>query len=119
MSLGISGGKQVIKFANTRNRGRFCFFSSKKGDDDFSYAKCTVTWVSTRFMSLLLAARTSAVATVYKKVTMTTLTHNLPLFFLLEDFKYCSYSATSIYACIVNSVVEPFHFYSSLLLMSV
>ena len=79
----------------------FVFFSSKKGDGDFSYAKCTVTWVSRRFTSLLLAARTSAVVIVYKNVTMTTLTHNLLLFFLLEDFKYCSYSATCIYACLL------------------
>ena len=27
MSRGISGGKQKIKFANTRNRGRLCLFS--------------------------------------------------------------------------------------------
>ena len=27
MSPGISGGKQVIKFANRRNRGRVCLFS--------------------------------------------------------------------------------------------
>ena len=26
MSRGISGGKQVIKFANTSNRGRVCLF---------------------------------------------------------------------------------------------
>ena len=26
MSRGISGGKQVIKFANTSNRGRVCIF---------------------------------------------------------------------------------------------
>ena len=42
MSRGISGGKQVIKFAD---------------EDDFSLAKCTVP-VSTRFTSLLLAAWT-------------------------------------------------------------
>ena len=27
MSRGISGGKQVTKFANTSNRGRVCLFS--------------------------------------------------------------------------------------------
>ena len=27
MSRGISGGKQKIKFTNTRNRGRLCLFS--------------------------------------------------------------------------------------------
>ena len=27
MSRGISGGKQKIKFANARNRGRLCLFS--------------------------------------------------------------------------------------------
>jgi len=30
MSRGISGGKQVIKFANTSNRGRVCLFSQNK-----------------------------------------------------------------------------------------
>ena len=27
MSRGISGGKQKVKFANERNRGRLCLFS--------------------------------------------------------------------------------------------
>ena len=31
MSRGISGGKQVIKFANTSNRGRVCL--SSQNDD--------------------------------------------------------------------------------------
>ena len=30
MSRGISGGKQVIKFANISNRGRVCLFSQNK-----------------------------------------------------------------------------------------
>ena len=30
MSRGISGGKQVIKFANISNRGRLCLFSQNK-----------------------------------------------------------------------------------------
>ena len=34
MSRGISGGKQVIKFANTSNQGRVCLFYQKQ-DDDF------------------------------------------------------------------------------------
>ena len=34
MSRGISGGKQKIKFANLRNRGRLCSFF-KRNDDFF------------------------------------------------------------------------------------
>ena len=30
MSSGILGGKQVIKFANTSNRGRVCLFSENE-----------------------------------------------------------------------------------------
>ena len=30
MSRGISGGKELIKFADTRNRGRVCLFSQNK-----------------------------------------------------------------------------------------
>ena len=30
MSRGISGGKQVIKFANASNRGRLCLFSQNE-----------------------------------------------------------------------------------------
>ena len=32
MSSGISGGKQVIKFANTSNGGRVCLFKSSSFD---------------------------------------------------------------------------------------
>ena len=51
MSRGLSGGKKVIKFANTSNRGRVFFILSKR-DDDFilSQAKCTYR-VLARFMS--------------------------------------------------------------------
>ena len=51
MSLGISGGKEVLKFANTSNRGRLKQF------DNFRHAKCTVR-VSTSLTSLLFAVRT-------------------------------------------------------------
>ena len=37
---GIPGGKQVIIFANTNNRGGIYLFSHERGDD-FSVAKCT------------------------------------------------------------------------------
>ena len=57
MPRGIPGGKQVIKFANTSNRGRVCVFLSKR-DDDISLAKCPVR-VSGSFTSVLLAVRTS------------------------------------------------------------
>ena len=51
MSLGISGGKQVLKFAKTSNRGRLKQF------DNFSHAKCTVR-VSTGLTLFLCAMRT-------------------------------------------------------------
>ena len=52
MSRGISGGKLVIKFANTSS-----LFIPSKRKDHFIVAKCTVR-VSTSFMSLLLAVST-------------------------------------------------------------
>ena len=52
MSRGISGGKQVIKFTNTSNRGRVCLFYQK---------------------------RRRLLATAYNKVTMITSTHILTL----------------------------------------
>ena len=69
MSRGISGGKQVIKFANTGS-----LFIPSKQNDNFILAKCTVR-VSTSFMSLLLAVSTRTVNTAYKKVIMITSTH--------------------------------------------
>ena len=59
MSRGISRGKQVIKFANRRNRGRVVY--SLKRVHDFSLGKCTVR-VSTSFTPVLLALRTFTVA---------------------------------------------------------
>ena len=38
MSRGISGGKQVIKFVNTSNRGRVCLFYQTRRR--FQYPKC-------------------------------------------------------------------------------
>ena len=35
LSSGISGGKQKIKFANLRNRGRLCSFCQNENDDFF------------------------------------------------------------------------------------
>ena len=61
MSRGISGGKQVIKFAYTSS-----VFIPSKRNDNFSLAKCTVR-VSTSFMSLLLAVSTRTVTTAYRK----------------------------------------------------
>ena len=65
MSRGLSGGKQVIKFANTSNRGRV-FFIFSKGEDNFRLEKCTVR-ASTSFKSSLLAVRTSTVAAASKR----------------------------------------------------
>ena len=61
MSRGLSGGKQVIKFANTSNRVIF-----SKGEDNFRLEKCTVR-ASTSFTSSLLAVRTSTVAAASKR----------------------------------------------------
>ena len=55
-----------------------CVYSLKTKLWFNGHAKCTV-WVSTKLTSLLLAVRTSTVATVSKKVKMITSTHNLPL----------------------------------------
>ena len=49
--MSCGGGKQVIKYANTSNRGRLFIFS--KGDDNFRLEKCTVR-ASTSFTSSLL-----------------------------------------------------------------
>ena len=70
---GISGGKQVITFANTSNRGRVCFFLSS----ETTISK--LSKVLARFTSLLFAMRTFTVATAYCKVTMITSTHILTL----------------------------------------
>ena len=56
MSRGISGGKQVVKFANTSNRGRVCLFCQKE-TTIHSHAKCR-HWVLAKFKSLLFAMRT-------------------------------------------------------------
>ena len=46
MSRDFSGGKHVINFSNTRNRGRVCFFSSTENEQLFTL-KTTVgkLWV--------------------------------------------------------------------------
>ena len=41
MSCGISGGKQVLKFASTSNRGKVCFFDQTEMMIN-SHAECTV-----------------------------------------------------------------------------
>ena len=35
MSCGFSGGKQVINFSNTRNRGRVCIFLTTENEQIF------------------------------------------------------------------------------------
>ena len=64
MSRGISGGKQVIKFANTSNRGRVSFSSFLR--QFRSNEKCTYR-ILARFTSLLFAMRSLTVTTAYKK----------------------------------------------------
>ena len=77
MSRGISGGKQVIKFANTSNRDRVCL--SPENDK----AILTLQNVQFKFRqvltSLFLAVRTSTVATALKNITTIKSSHNLPL----------------------------------------
>ena len=77
MSRGISGGKQVIKFTNTSNRGRVCLFYQTRRRFH-NHAKC-IHRVLARFTPLLFTMRTSTVATAYNKVTMITSTHILTL----------------------------------------
>ena len=50
MSRGISGGKQVIKFADTSNRGRVCLFYQTRRRFH-SYPKC---WQDLRHYCLTL-----------------------------------------------------------------
>ena len=70
LSLGISGGKEVLKFANTSNRSRLKQF------DSFRHAKCTVG-VSTSLTLLLFPVRTSDLRSYcIKKITTITSTHN-------------------------------------------
>ena len=90
MSPGISGGKQVIKFDKTSSYHSRVFLFIKR-EDDSSIRRlilevqneqpefCHYYDIST---SLLFAVRTSSVATVYKKVKMTSSTPNLPLLYL-------------------------------------
>ena len=66
MSCGISGGKQVIKIADTSNHGRVCLSSQNESTIFFS-AKCTVL-VFSSFTSLLIVVRTFTVATASKIV---------------------------------------------------
>ena len=35
MSRGFSGGKQLIKFANAKNRGRVCLFQTTENEEHF------------------------------------------------------------------------------------
>ena len=56
MSCGISGGKQVIKIADTSNHGRVCLSSQNESTIFFS-AKCTVR-VFSSCTSLLIVVRT-------------------------------------------------------------
>ena len=77
MSPGISGGKYVVKFANTVNRGRVSLLS--QFDYDFSHANLQLE-SSTSLTSLLLAVRTPVFVTASKNVlAMITFTHNFLL----------------------------------------
>ena len=73
MSHGISGGKQVIKLANTGS-----LLIPSKRNDNFILAKCTVRLVR-QVVCQLLAVSTRTVTTAYKKVIMIISTHNFPL----------------------------------------
>ena len=73
MSRCISGRKQVIKFATTRNRGRVCLSPEILNLQNVQFKFRQV------LTSLFLAVRTSAVATALKKITTIKSSHNLPL----------------------------------------
>ena len=62
----ISGGKHVIKFANTSNRGRVCLFY--RNERTIS-CKMYISSLA-RFTSLLFTIKTSTVATAHKKVRL-------------------------------------------------
>ena len=65
MSRGISGSKQVLKFADTSNRGRVCLSSQMdKAILNLQNVPFKYRQVSCR---LLLAVRTSTVAAALKK----------------------------------------------------
>ena len=75
-----------------------------------SHAKCTV-WVSTKLTSLQLAARTSTVATVSKKVKMVTSTHNLPLSSLHKKlFIFCCGEKTNSTA--ISCIGKIYHMFA-------
>ena len=70
MSRGISGGKQVMKFANTSNRNRVCL--SSQNDDTILNSQ-----------NVQFKFRVFTVAAALRKKTTITSTHNLPLLSLL------------------------------------
>ena len=78
MSRGISAGKLKSKFPNTVIAVEFVYLPKMRQRFN-SHAKCTIRF-SSRFLSLLLAGRTSTVATASKKKSkMVTSTHeNMP-----------------------------------------
>ena len=77
MSRCISGRKQVIKFATTRNRGRVCL--SPENDKAILNLQNVQFKFRQVLTSLFLAVRTSTVATALKKITTIKSSHNLPL----------------------------------------
>ena len=78
MSRGMVRGANIDKISQYE-LSRSCLFILLKQNNDFSQAKCTVR-VLTSFTSLVLAMRTSTVATAsFKKGTVITSSHNLPL----------------------------------------
>ena len=75
MSYIFQGGKQVIKFANESDCGWVCYSLRMRQ----WFESLILQFVFTaRFMSLLLAGKTSKVATALKKLQIVTSTHNLP-----------------------------------------
>ena len=68
MSRGVSGGKQVIKIADTSNRGRVSLFSQNE-------------------RTIYLSCKMRSFATACKKGTMIVSTQNLPL---SGDFAFIS-----------------------------
>ena len=62
MSSGFSGGKHVINFSNTRNRGRVCFFSTTENEQGKLWVEAIIfTFLDTVATADDLAARSNDV----------------------------------------------------------
>ena len=115
MSHGFSGGKQNIKFAKARNRGRLCLFSQNetKRKDDLIVMQNVRFWVSTKSVNVINVCCMDiyrTVATASKKVKMITSIHNLPLSSLIQNVVHFLLSR-------INKLDRDFSYWKKLLLV--